>query len=63
MAAQRQTHRDCDDRCFHQPRARRSMSNHLLGALATERPRHLNARLGFRELALARALARELPAK
>ena len=32
-----------------------------LGALASEQPKHLYARLGFRPLTLARAWVRELP--
>jgi GNAT superfamily N-acetyltransferase len=35
----------------------------FLGALATEQPKHLYARLGFRPAMLARAWVRELPAK
>ena len=35
----------------------------FLSALATEQPKHLYARLGFRPAMLARAWVRELPAK
>ena len=34
----------------------------LLGAFASEQPKHLNVRLGFRPLTLSRAWVRELPA-
>jgi GNAT superfamily N-acetyltransferase len=35
----------------------------FLGALATERPKHLYARLGFHPVTLARAWVRKLPNK
>jgi hypothetical protein len=35
----------------------------FLGALATEEPKHLYARLGFHPVMLARAWVRELPKK